>query len=136
MTFHTVRAIGLKLPGAEAATMYGEPALKVNGQMFACIASHTSAEPNTLVVRIDFAQRDALLAEDPETYYLKEHYEAYACVLVRLSRVSREAMHDLLGGAWWMVNASGRPARGSARARPPSSRQRRPAEGTSRSSLP
>jgi hypothetical protein len=128
MTFQTVRAIGLKLPGAEAATMYGEPALKVKGQMFACIASHKSAEPNTLVVRIDFAQRDALLAEDPETYYLKEHYEGYACVLVRLSRVSREAMHDLLAGAWRMVNASGRPARRSARPRSPASRGRRPAK--------
>src|SRR3954469_13917795 len=132
MTFDTVRGIGLKLPGAEAATMYGEPALKVKGQMFACIASHKSAEPNTLVVRIDFAQRDALLAEDPETYYLKEHYEPYACVLVGLPRVSREAMHDLLGGAWRMVNASGRPARRSVRARSPSSRKRRPAQRSSR----
>src|SRR3954462_9247991 len=128
MTFHTVRAIGLKLPGAEAATMYGEPALKVNGQMFGCIASHTSAEPNTLVGRLDFARRGALMAEDPQAYYLKEHYEAYACVLVRLSRVSREAMHDLLGGAWRMVNASGRPARRSVRARSPSSRKRPPAK--------
>src|SRR3954468_16063804 len=128
MTFHTVRAIGLKLPGAEAATMYGEPALKVNGQRFACIASNKSAEPNTLVVRIDFAQRDALLEEDPDTYYLKEHYEAYPCVLVRLSRVSREAMQDLLAGAWRLVSASDRPARRSARGRSPSSRRRRVAK--------
>ena len=128
MTFQTVRAIGLKLPGAETATMYGAPALKVNGKMFACIASNKAAEPNTLVVWIDFAQRDALLAEDPDTYYLKDHYRNYPCVLVRLSRVSRDAIQDLLAGAWRMVSATGRPARRSARGRSPSSRRRRAAK--------
>ena len=128
MTFQTVRAIGLKLPGAEAATMYGAPALKVNGKMFACIASHKSAEPNTLVVWIDFAQRDALLADDPDTYYLEEHYENYACVLVRLSRVSREAIQDLLAGSWRLVSAAGHPTRRSARGRSPSPRRRRAAK--------
>jgi len=99
MTFRTVRAIGLRIPGAEASTMYGAPALKIGGQMFACIASNSAAEPNTLAVRMDFAQRDALLAEDPDTYYLKDHYVNYPCVLVRLSRVHEDAMRDLLAGA-------------------------------------
>ena len=125
MTFRTVRAIGLKLPGAETATMYGAPALKVNGKMFACIASHKSAEPNTLVVWIDVAQRDALLADDPDTYYLKEHYENHPCVLVRLARVTPDAMEDLLAGSWRIVSAAGRPVRRSARGRSPSSRGRR-----------
>jgi hypothetical protein len=128
MTFRTVREIGLKLPGAEAATMYGAPALKVNGKMFACIASHKSAEPNTLVVWIDAAQRDALLAEDPETYYLKEHYENHPCVLVRLARVSADAMQDLLAGSWRIVSAAGRSRRRSARGRSPSSPRRRAAK--------
>ena len=105
MTFAGVRAIGLKLPGAEEGTSWGTPALKVGGKMFACIASHKSAEPNTLVVYIDLAQRDALIAEDPDTYYLKEHYVNYPVVLVRLSRVHPDAMRDLLAGAWRIVSA-------------------------------
>src|SRR4051794_31092370 len=105
MTFRTVRTIGLRLPGAEEGTMYGSPALKVGGQMFACIASHKSAEPNTLVVWMDIAQRDALIAEDPDTYYLKDHYVGYPCVLVRLSRAHPGAIRDLLGGAWRFVRA-------------------------------
>jgi len=99
MTFRTVRAIGLRIPGAEESTMYGAPALKIDGHMFACIASNRDAEPNTLAVRMDFAQRDALVAEDPDTYYLKDHYVNYPCVLVRLSRVHEDAMRDLLAGA-------------------------------------
>ena len=33
----------------------------VGSRMFACLAVHRSAEPNTLVVRVDVEQRDALL---------------------------------------------------------------------------
>ena len=54
--------------------------------MFVCIASHKSAEPDTLVVMMDFADRDALIEDDPDTYYLKDHYVGYPCVLVRLRR--------------------------------------------------
>lgn len=103
--FDTVRQLGLALPGAEEGTTYGTPALKVGGKMFACIPSHKSAEPNSLAVRIDFAQRDELIAEEPETYYLKDHYVAYPCVLVRLARIRHDALKDLLAMAWRFVSA-------------------------------
>jgi hypothetical protein len=64
--------------------------------MFACIESHKSAEPNTLVVRVDFAERDELLSADPDTYYLKDHYVNHPCVLVRLARIRDDALRDLL----------------------------------------
>ena len=86
--------------------MYGQPALKVHGKLLACIASHKSAEPNTLVVRLDFEDRDALIADDPRTYYLKPHYEGYPSVLVRLALIDDDALHDLLQSAWRTVTAS------------------------------
>ena len=49
-------------------TAYGQPALKVRGKMFVCMASHKSAEPNSLAVRMAFADRDALIEDDPATY--------------------------------------------------------------------
>jgi hypothetical protein len=107
MTFRTVRAIGLKLPGVEESSMYGMPALKLGGRMIACIASHKSAEPGSLVVRTDFEQRDLLVAEQPGTYYFKEHYKTYPVVLVRLSHVNADAMRDLLNAAHRVVSASG-----------------------------
>ena len=107
--------------------MYGEPALKVGGKMFVCIASHSSAEPNTLAVRMDFAQRDALVAEDPATYYLKDHYVGYPVVLVRLARVHEDAMRDLLAGAYRFVQAEGRSGRRRApRSSPAGPAARRP----------
>jgi hypothetical protein len=106
INFKTVESIGRTLPDVEVTTTYGQPALKVRGKMFVCIASHKSAEPNTLVVMMDFADRDALVEDDPDTYYLKEHYLNYPCVLVRLSRVHADALPDLITGAHRFVSGT------------------------------
>ena len=88
---------------------FAEPALMVRGQMFACMASHRSAEPDTLVVRLEFAQRDELLEAKPETYYLTDHYVGYPCVLVRLGRIPRDELRDLLLMAWRFMSAAKAP---------------------------
>jgi len=98
-SFKHVEAIGRTLPDVEVTTSWGQPTLKVRGRMFVCIAANKSAEPNTLVVMMDFADRDALIEDDPATYYLKDHYLNYPCVLVRLSRVHPDALRDLVTGA-------------------------------------
>ena len=108
LTFDTVLEMGRTLPDVEAATSWGAPALKVRGHIFACGAIHKSAEPNTLVVRMDFDRRDELIAADPDTYYLKEHYVNYACVLVRLDRVHRDALRELLLTGWRFMATSNR----------------------------
>ena len=94
--FSRVRALARSLPGTEEGTSWGTTALKIDGQMFACIPTNKAAEPGSLAVRVDFAQRDELLAADPDTYYLKEHYVNYPCVLVRLARIHDDALRDLL----------------------------------------
>jgi hypothetical protein len=71
--------------------------------MMVCVPSHKSAEPGSLVVRVDFERRAEMLEAGPDVYYLKEHYVGYPCVLVRLERVNEEAMRDLLGMAWRFV---------------------------------
>src|SRR2546425_11676306 len=96
ITFDTVREIGMRFPGVEYGTAYGAPALKVHGKMFTCVPTHRSAEPDSLAIRLDFDQRDELIAADPATYYLKDHYVNYPCVLVRLSRIHEDALRDLL----------------------------------------
>jgi hypothetical protein len=125
-SFRRVEAIARTLPDVEVTTYWGQPALKVRGKMLACLASHKSAEPDTLIVRMDIAARDALIADDPATYYLKEHYLGYPCVLVRLSRVRADALKDLITGAHRYVSSATRqtPARGARRrASAPSTRR-------------
>jgi hypothetical protein len=106
-SFDIVRELGLALPGVEEGTVYGSPALKVRGKMFACIAIHRSADPHSLAVRIAFDQREELIAADPKTYYLTDHYTNYPCVLVRLPHVHRDALRDLLLMAWRFVSTGG-----------------------------
>src|SRR5438477_1978232 len=108
LTFGTVETIARTLPDVEVTTAWGQPALKVRGKMFACMASHKSAEPNSLAVMMDFAERDALVEDDPAIYYLKDHYLNYPCVLVRLARVRADALRDLLTGAHRFVSARSR----------------------------
>lgn len=105
VTFDTVRKIARTLPGVEEATAYGSPSIKVNGSMMACIATNKAAEPNTLVVRIDFDQRDAMIDEAPETYYIKDHYAPYPSILVRLSHISEAELRDLLKASWRFVTS-------------------------------
>jgi hypothetical protein len=96
-TFETVKTVGLTLPGVEATTKYdGSPVLKVGGAFMAGLATHRSAEPRTLVVRIGLEERDDLLEDAPETYYLTDYYRRHPVVLVRLSHIDRDALRDVL----------------------------------------
>ncbi len=103
VTFDTVRDIGLTLPGVKAGTSFGAMALKVNGKLMACVAINRSAEPNSLMLRMDDNDRAELLSADPDVYYVTDHYIGYNAVLVRLSRVNPDALRDLLGIAYKFV---------------------------------
>jgi hypothetical protein len=105
INFDSVRKIGLALCGVEESTAYGAPALKVHGKLLACVPTHRSAEPGSLVVRIDFDDRAELLAAAPDVYYVTDHYLNYSAVLVRLSSVTPDVLKDLLGMAHKFVTA-------------------------------
>jgi hypothetical protein len=92
------------LPDVEQGLTWGADALKVNGKLLACQAIHKSAEPNSIVVRVPIDQRDELIASDPSVYYLTDHYVNYPSVLVRLSRIHRDSLRDLLGMAHRFVD--------------------------------
>lgn len=97
--FDTVRKIGLAMPGVVESTYFGAPAVKLCGEMLACLPTHRSAEAGSLAVRIDFDDRAELLATAPDVYYITDHYAGYTAVLVRLARVTPEVLRDLLGMA-------------------------------------
>ena len=99
VNFEAVRALGRDFLELQESTIYGSPALKLGKRLVACLAIHRSAEPGSLVVRTDFEQRAALLMDDPETYYITDHYVKHPVVLVRLARVQRDQLRDLLAAA-------------------------------------
>ena len=115
--FKTVRTLGLALPGVEAATKYdGSPVLKRDGSFMAGLALHPSAEAETLVVRVDLEDRDAMIADAPETYYLTDHYRPHPVILVRLSAIDRDALRDVLSMTWRLTLPKGRTPRRAVRA--------------------
>ena len=105
----------MALPDVEESTIHGAPSLKVRGRLLTCPAIHRSAEPNTLAVRIGSAQRAELMAAEPAVYYVTDHYVDHPTVLVRLSRIHRDSLRDLLAAARLFVISQAKKGRAGAR---------------------
>ena len=98
--FDLVRDLAAGWPDVAAATKYdGSPVLTCRGCFMAGVAMHASAEPDTLVVRVDVEARRWLLEDAADTYYVTAYYEPHPVVLVRSSRIERDALRDLLAVA-------------------------------------
>ena len=102
--FDRVKALGLELPRVTMGTYFGGLALKLDGRILACMATNKQAEPDSLVVLIDFFERDLRIQNEPDVYYLKPHYVNYPCVLARLGKIGDAALRELLESGWRFVN--------------------------------
>lgn len=95
--FDLVKEIGLKMPDVKVAIRYdGSPVLKAAGVFMAGIATDESAEADSLVVRCDLEDRDLLLDDAPDVYYVTDFYERHPVVLGRMSLLDEDALRDLL----------------------------------------
>lgn len=102
----------MAMEDVEESTSYGTPAFKTNGTLFV----RYRPELDSIVVAMDFDERESAIAEDPETYYLTDHYQNYPWVLIRLSSIKKTAIHDLLFNAKKFAETKRRP-KGSAKTR-------------------
>ena len=98
-----LRKLALALPDVADVSSPRGVCFRVAGKLLACEAIHASAEPSSLMVRIGLAERARLLAENPDACYVTAHYQKHPAILVRLSRVRRDALRNLLGAAWLFV---------------------------------
>jgi hypothetical protein len=99
ITLEQVRKIALSLENVEESTSYGTPAFKSGGRLLVRVKE----DGDSLVMVTTFEEREEMLREDPDTYYITDHYLNYPLVLVRMSRVSADAMRDLLTRALRLV---------------------------------
>lgn len=106
VTFKDVRRLVSSLKGVEEGTSYGTPAFKIGGKLIARLKE----DGESLVVGTTFEEREEMMAAEPETYYITDHYLKYPWVLVRLSRVSPDALRDLLNRALRLASAKPRRA--------------------------
>ena len=105
MDIDVLREIALTLPGVEESTIHGAPSWKVRGKLLACPALHGSTGPDTIAVKLDFEQRDRLIAAAPGIYYVTDHYVKHPIVLVRLSRMDRDSLTEVLSMAWRFMSS-------------------------------
>ncbi|HSE45436.1 MAG TPA: MmcQ/YjbR family DNA-binding protein [Gemmatimonadales bacterium] len=97
--FAPVRRAATGLPEVEESTSYGTPALKVRGKFL----TRLKEDGETIVLRVDFESRDAMMRVQPDVFYITDHYRDYPTVLVRLKAVNRAQLRELLADAWRLV---------------------------------
>src|ERR1700737_2918334 len=95
-TLATVRELALAFPGVEEGLSYGTPGFRVRGKFLARVWE----DGETLVVKCGADERDFRMQADPETFFITDHYRGYPTVLVRLGRVTKADLRDVLEEAW------------------------------------
>lgn len=98
------------LPGAEfdpGNVVFGRGVVRVKGKVVAYPAggergTPPDAEPGDEFVFVKAArsEREALLQQDPHTFFLTPHYQNSPGVIVRLSSVDQHQLDELLVSAW------------------------------------
>ena len=96
VTFDDVRKAALAMPGVEDATSYGTAALKAKKKLMIRLRE----EGDVIVLKMPFDLRAELMEGDPQTYFITDHYADYEWILVRLTRLSPDALPDLLRTAY------------------------------------
>ena len=66
--------------------------MKVNGKLF--VRLHQDLD--NIVLKMPFDRREEMMAADPETYFITDHYRDYPWILVSLAKVHPDALLDLL----------------------------------------
>ena len=99
LTFDTVRELARALPNVEEGGAAGAPALKVKGKLLAWLRD----DPAFLAVKVSPVNREYLLQVEPAIFFVTNHYRDYPIVLIRLSRIGRRQLAEVLEEAWRQV---------------------------------
>lgn len=111
-TYDDVERFALTLPETTGGPSYGGfPALRVNKKMFARLRGEMAGQQDpltgapygeVLMVGVnDLGEKEALLADDAESFFTVPHYDGYPAVLVRLALADEQVLRELLLDAWW-----------------------------------
>lgn len=109
-TWSRVQAFLGRLPEAEfdpGNVVFPDGVVRVRGKVIAYPAGGDRGSPpdampgeQFLFVKSTPSEREALLQQDPYTFFLTPHYESSRGVIVRLSSVDPDQLEELLVGAW------------------------------------
>ncbi len=84
------------MPGVEEGTSYGTLAFRVGGKLLARLHQ----DGKSVVLRVDFGEREILMEGEPDTFYITEHYRNYPMMLARLATLHPDELRRLLTQTW------------------------------------
>jgi hypothetical protein len=95
------RKIALSFPGAEERLSYGTPAIFVGKKTLVRIGTR---EPDTIQLNFEtFEERDHLIAADPETFYITEHFRSFKGLLARRAKLDAKTFRALVDRRWRQI---------------------------------
>ncbi|RKH07427.1 hypothetical protein D7X74_32960 [Corallococcus sp. CA047B] len=95
LTVDDVRELALALPATEERPSYGTPGFRVSNKLFARVL-----DDDSIVIKVDFDHREALLQTQPDVFRVTPHYQDWPMVIVQLTTVKRPLLQSLLKEAW------------------------------------
>lgn len=112
MTVDEVARLASALPEVTEGERYGNRSWSVAGKAFAWerpfskadlrrFGEATAPDGPILAVRVlDLADKEAVLAENPDGFFTIPHFDGYPAVLVRLDLVTSTALREALLDGW------------------------------------
>ena len=98
-TYRTVQQIARAFPEVTEGVYFDTPAFYMRKKMMLRLWE----DGETLVAKVDPADRARYLERWPDTFYLTEHYRSYPTMLVYLTSVSEDTLRRIIEGAWRFV---------------------------------
>jgi hypothetical protein len=98
LTKAQARKIALSFPGAYEKLSYGTPAFFVGKKLFTQVGSHRREAIMLLTQSIE--ERDHLIAADPGTFYITDHFKNYKGLLAHIAKLDAKTFRILLERRW------------------------------------
>lgn len=99
ITLNVIRQLAESFPGSVEGTSYGTPGFRVGKKLYLRI----HGEEDAVVIFLNTVEeQQKLIAQDPATFYITDHYNGYAAVLVRQS-IGETEFRDIMETAWRRV---------------------------------
>jgi hypothetical protein len=110
-TWDDVRRIALGLPETSEQSRQGLAAWRVRDKLFVWerplrqsdLRALGDAAPTgpILAARVEhLLAKEALLTDDPEVYFTTPHFDGYPAILVRLEKIGRDELEEVIVEAW------------------------------------
>lgn len=89
-------AVNLDLPKVEDAVSWGNPNLKAHGKLWCWWSPYVDAA----IFKGSIEEREILMAADPKTFILHDHYAKSGLILVTGGRIDRDWAEARLRRTW------------------------------------